>query len=134
TFYMFRLAFVVFGGTPKSDAPGHAHESPDVMLWPLRILAVFSIIGGVIGIEHIYTVHFNPEAAAHPPGMFEELLAPFTGSLPAAALGLLAFGVGLAGRIPCIAAHRSIRCPGSSAGFRARCGTGSTLTNFTRTS
>jgi NADH-quinone oxidoreductase subunit L len=97
TFYMFRLAFVVFGGTPKSDAPGHAHESPDVMLWPLRILAVFSIIGGVIGIEHIYTVHFNPEAAAHPPGMFEELLAPFTGSLPAAALGLLAFGVGLAG-------------------------------------
>src|SRR5438094_6148302 len=46
TFYMFRLAFVVFFGSTRSDRAGHAHESPGVMIWPLRILAVFSIIGG----------------------------------------------------------------------------------------
>ena len=39
TFYMFRLVFVAFLGAPKSEAAGHAHESPPVMVWPLRILA-----------------------------------------------------------------------------------------------
>ena len=54
TFYMFRLAYVVFGGGARSAAPAHAHESPGVMIWPLRILAVFSmLIGGLIGIASI---------------------------------------------------------------------------------
>src|SRR5258708_372324 len=50
-FYMFRLVFVVFFGQARTDAAGHAHESPPVMLWPLRTLAAFSVIGGFIGIE-----------------------------------------------------------------------------------
>ena len=54
TFYMFRLAFVVFGGVEKSDAVHHAHESPRIMIWPLRILALFSVIGGAMGIESLY--------------------------------------------------------------------------------
>ncbi|MEI6565482.1 MAG: NADH-quinone oxidoreductase subunit L, partial [Verrucomicrobiota bacterium] len=33
-FYMFRLIFVVFLGSGKSDAAGHAHESPGVITWP----------------------------------------------------------------------------------------------------
>src|SRR3954470_12163270 len=51
SFYMFRLWFVAFGGTPRSESADHALESPSVMLWPLRILALFSVVGGVIGIN-----------------------------------------------------------------------------------
>ncbi len=58
TFYMFRLVFVAFLGAPRSDAAGHAHESPPVMAWPLRILAVFSVIGGLIGVEQLYGKQF----------------------------------------------------------------------------
>ena len=47
TFYMFRLFYVAFLGKPKSRTAGHAHESPGVMVWPLRILAVLALIGGV---------------------------------------------------------------------------------------
>src|SRR4051812_35387625 len=54
TFYMFRLVFVVFFGPTKSDSAAHAHESPAVMLWPLRLLAVFSVIGGCIGLDLAY--------------------------------------------------------------------------------
>jgi NADH-quinone oxidoreductase subunit L len=46
TFYMFRLVFVVFFGGERSEAAEHAHESPSVMVWPLRILAVLSILCG----------------------------------------------------------------------------------------
>src|SRR5262245_28941175 len=59
SFYMFRLVFVVFYGSKKSDDAGHAHESPGVMVWPLRILAVLSLIGGVIGIEQLYEHWFR---------------------------------------------------------------------------
>ena len=66
TFYMFRLVFVAFLGAPKSEAAGHAHESPPVMTWPLRILAVFSVIGGFIGIEQLYATAVRAgEHAAH---------------------------------------------------------------------
>ena len=50
TFYMFRLVFVVFWGKAKSDLPAHAHESPRVMTYPLGILAVASVVAGVVGI------------------------------------------------------------------------------------
>ncbi|MBI3192050.1 MAG: NADH-quinone oxidoreductase subunit L, partial [Pedosphaera parvula] len=40
TFYMCRLVFVAFLGPVKSEAAGHAHESPRVMTWPLRLLAI----------------------------------------------------------------------------------------------
>jgi NADH-quinone oxidoreductase subunit L len=47
--YMGRLCFNVFSGGPRTDAAEHAHESPPVMLWPLRILAVFAVFLGWIG-------------------------------------------------------------------------------------
>ena len=58
TFYMFRLFFVAFVGKPRTEAAGHAHESPAVMTWPLQVLAVFAVIGGVIGISEILNKHF----------------------------------------------------------------------------
>lgn len=54
-FYMFRLIFMTFYGEERIDheAKHHLHESPNVMVVPLQILAVLSIIGGYVGLPHI---------------------------------------------------------------------------------
>jgi NADH-quinone oxidoreductase subunit L len=93
TFYMFRLVFVVFGSSSKSDSASHAQESGPVILFPLRILAVFSIIGGAIGIENVYAYQFG---AAQNLGIGEQLIAPFAAApmAMAASLGLLAVAIG----------------------------------------
>ncbi len=45
--YMFRLWFMTFWGKPRSEAvEAHAHESPQVMVGPLVVLAVFAIVVG----------------------------------------------------------------------------------------
>src|SRR5581483_3538267 len=95
TFYTFRLFFVVFLGREKSTTASHAHESPAVMTGPLVVLAVFSLIGGLIGIEGVYRHVFGGEEESA--GFARSLIAPFTHSPAAASLGLLAFAIGLAG-------------------------------------
>jgi NADH-quinone oxidoreductase subunit L len=54
-FYMFRMIFMTFYGTPRMDAAvmHHLHESPKIMTVPLMVLAVLSIVGGWIGIPHL---------------------------------------------------------------------------------
>jgi NADH-quinone oxidoreductase subunit L len=59
SFYMFRLLYMTFFGDyrgaqvdgQRHDAHGHGepHESPMVMLAPLMILAVLSLVGGLVG-------------------------------------------------------------------------------------
>jgi NADH-quinone oxidoreductase subunit L len=95
TFYMFRLALVVFFGSERSESAGHAHESPQVMLWPLRILATASIVGGVIGIDAILAGQFAGEAA---PALTlgQRLVEPFAHAPLAAGCSLLALAVGFA--------------------------------------
>jgi NADH-quinone oxidoreductase subunit L len=45
TFYMFRMWFLTFTGTPRDEhVYEHAHESPWLMTVPLIVLAVFSVI------------------------------------------------------------------------------------------
>jgi NADH-quinone oxidoreductase subunit L len=95
-FYMFRLIFVVFHGITKSAAASDARESPPVMLWPLRVLAVFSIIGGIIGIEGLYARQFHP-AVEYGLSLTDRLILPFSEAPVAALLGLLAAGAGFAG-------------------------------------
>jgi len=53
-FYMFRLLFMTFHGHSRvaSDAAHHLHESPPVMTIPLIVLAVFSTIGGLVGLPN----------------------------------------------------------------------------------
>jgi NADH-quinone oxidoreductase subunit L len=55
TFYMFRLYFLTFRtsfrGTKEQEH--HLHESPKSMTIPLIVLAVFSVIGGFIGIPDV---------------------------------------------------------------------------------
>jgi NADH-quinone oxidoreductase subunit L len=90
TFYMFRLVFVVFFGAGKSGSVEHAHESPGVMAWPLRVLAVFSTIGGFVGLESIYGRQ-SPAGEAEPAFSFgQQLFLPFTHSPLAAFSGLFA--------------------------------------------
>jgi NADH-quinone oxidoreductase subunit L len=46
-FYMFRLWFMTFAGTPRDHhVAEHAHESPQVMVMPLLVLAVLAVVAG----------------------------------------------------------------------------------------
>ena len=50
SFYSWRLMFLTFWGTPRGDkhTHEHAHESPVVMLVPLAVLAVGSVLSGMV--------------------------------------------------------------------------------------
>ncbi len=55
-FYIFRMIYLAFYGESRVDPEValHVHESPKVMTVPLMVLAVLSIIGGYVGIPHVY--------------------------------------------------------------------------------
>ncbi|MGV3637186.1 MAG: NADH-quinone oxidoreductase subunit L [Flavobacteriales bacterium] len=55
TFYMFRLLFLVFYGTYRGHA--HPHESPPTMIIPLMVLAVLSVLGGLLNLPHLFGGH-----------------------------------------------------------------------------
>jgi NADH-quinone oxidoreductase subunit L len=50
SFYSWRLMFLTFYGTPRGDhhTHDHAHESPNVMLIPLAVLALGAIFSGMV--------------------------------------------------------------------------------------
>jgi NADH-quinone oxidoreductase subunit L len=95
-FYMFRLFFVVFLGGPRTEAAGHAHESPPVMAWPLRVLAVFSLIGGVIGANGILDAQFGGETAGPALTWLQRLVEPWVTKPGVALIGLAAAAAGFA--------------------------------------
>ncbi|PYX34488.1 MAG: NADH-quinone oxidoreductase subunit L [Acidobacteria bacterium] len=83
SFYMFRLLYMTFAGdyrgsrsseTHGHDDHGHGHghglphESPWVMLGPLVVLAILSVVGGLVGIgngfEHFLAPVFNTAPGA----------------------------------------------------------------------
>ncbi|MFZ0288694.1 MAG: NADH-quinone oxidoreductase subunit L [Candidatus Sulfotelmatobacter sp.] len=95
SFYMFRLLYMTFFGDYRGaqvDAHGHGshgdnehghgepHESPMVMLVPLMILALLSLVGGLLGIgnhfEHFLAPVFGPGGvvAESGSGITEKLL------------------------------------------------------------
>jgi len=97
-FYMFRLVFVVFYGGAKTHGAEHAHESPGVMVWPLRILAVASIVaGGFVGVEKIYRMQFPGETTEQATSFAHRLLAPFLDAPVPAFMGLGALALGFFG-------------------------------------
>jgi NADH-quinone oxidoreductase subunit L len=49
-FYMGRQIWMVFFGEPRHAAAAHAEESPRVMTLPLVVLAVLSVVGGVLNL------------------------------------------------------------------------------------
>ncbi len=48
-FYTARQVCLTFAGRPRTEAAGHAHESPPSMTWPLMILAFFAATLGLFG-------------------------------------------------------------------------------------
>ncbi len=57
-FYMFRVIFMTFGGEYRgggSEAHGHPHESPSVMVTPMVILAILAVVSGLWNV----TGHFG---------------------------------------------------------------------------
>ncbi len=54
-FYMFRLTSLTFEGKERFDHHHvHPHESPNIMLIPLFVLAFLSIVGGWIGLPKVF--------------------------------------------------------------------------------
>ncbi len=55
-FYMFRLLFLTFHG--KTRLPrgrrGELDDPEDTMMWPLQILAVLAVLGGIIGLPQFW--------------------------------------------------------------------------------
>jgi len=72
-FYMFRSYYMTFSGKFRGgqEAERHLHESPRAITVVLSILGVLSIVGGVMGLPHLW----------HLPNWLEHWLAPvFHGS------------------------------------------------------
>ena len=98
TFYMFRLYFVALVGRERSEAAGHAQESPRVMTVPLVLLAIGSVVAGFIGVETVLNKVLSSGAESHALPWYEVIFAPF-GHAPLAALaglGAVIFGFSLA--------------------------------------
>lgn len=52
--YAFKMVFVVFWGQPRDKKLyDHAHEQPRLMTWPLWILAILAIFGGLLNLPFI---------------------------------------------------------------------------------
>lgn len=64
-FYTFRAYFLTFGGAQRfpPEAGEHPHESPEVMLWPLRILAGFALFAGILFVRPF--THYLPGFFPH---------------------------------------------------------------------
>jgi NADH-quinone oxidoreductase subunit L len=54
-YYMFRLLFVTFNGKFRGteEQYHHVHESPSLMTVPLMVLAVLSIVGGLVNVPEV---------------------------------------------------------------------------------
>jgi NADH-quinone oxidoreductase subunit L len=93
--YMFRLIFVAFLGAPRTkECAEHAREAPDVMTWPLLILAVPSALAGFWGIEHYIGGHFGIEHIAQH-GIVSAVFYPFFHAPASALFGVFAAVVGI---------------------------------------
>src|SRR5882672_8044999 len=112
-FYMFRLYHMTFSGTFRGteEQAHHLHESPRTMVLPLQVLAVGSILAGLLGVPAVLG------EALHIPHLFEQFTEPifdvaretlpqvFTREAPthgiemalmAASVTIAALGIGLA--------------------------------------
>ena len=73
SFYSWRLIFMTFYGKPRAshDVMHHVHESPNVMLVPLYLLAIGAIFAGVVFHEYFFGhdyAHFWKGALFTAPG------------------------------------------------------------------
>jgi NADH-quinone oxidoreductase subunit L len=76
SFYAFRTVFLVFHGAPRDKKlVEHAHESPRLMTFPLWILAILAVLGGLINLPFVFTLDTFLEPSighhAHPSDAIE---------------------------------------------------------------
>jgi NADH-quinone oxidoreductase subunit L len=87
-FYMGRQVMLVFQGKPRSAAAAHASESPAVMTTPLIVLAILSVVGGLLNFPGLHWLETWLEHSLAP--------VPAAGFVPwVAALSLAAALLGL---------------------------------------
>jgi len=134
-FYMFRLYFLVFGGTLRADeeTKSHIHESPLSMTTPLLILAAFTCVIGLIGLPHLTGIHFPTylhswlEASVVDFGRASLLTVKGVGSIHAHeasdGLTIMLMGIALVVGIVGIVAAYSLYGKGPSAKVAAMCET-----------
>ncbi len=107
-FYMFRLFFLTFTGSCRADSKtkAHVHESPAVMWAPLAVLALFSLLGGMVGWPRalggavVGGNHFHrflePVFGGHTAGVEAAAHGPFEIALAALSVGIALSGIALA--------------------------------------
>jgi NADH-quinone oxidoreductase subunit L len=63
SFYMYRLVYLTFYGKFRGthEQEHHLHESPATMTIPLIVLAVLSVLGGLLGLPHVIGHNFLAE-------------------------------------------------------------------------
>jgi len=89
-FYMTRLMLLTFWGKSRVPKEVHPHESPMVMTFPLMILGLLSVIGGWIGVPHVFAelpgigglFHHIPNILEH---WLDKSLSPIPGIAEASA-------------------------------------------------
>jgi NADH-quinone oxidoreductase subunit L len=90
-FYMSRLYFRVFEGSPRAPAGAHPHDGPATMTVALAVLAALSVLGGVVNLPGAVTLeHFLEPVigeAAVPEGIVPWVLAGL--ALSAALAGIV---------------------------------------------
>ena len=99
-FYMFRAVFMTFGGQYRGgsaeahDAHSrHPHESPQVMVIPMVVLAILAVVSGLWNV----TGHFDAFMGhGHTHGFLHGFFHPFTQPLPWISLMLAGLGILLA--------------------------------------
>ena len=115
-FYMTRLMALTFWGKSRVPKETHPHESPALMTIPLMVLALLSVVGGWVGINHA----ISAVLPGHPPNILELWLAPVMKEPIAAEgvhhsmmmeWGLMGVSVGLAALSAFIAYHFYVRAP-----------------------
>ncbi len=103
-FYMFRMMYLAFYATPRTDHAEHAHESPAAMTVPLMILAFFAVVSGswlVIGdgFESFLTYPFSHDLGEHHAlASSEILMGILTSPLTYLSLALAVGGIVFASR------------------------------------
>jgi NADH-quinone oxidoreductase subunit L len=124
SFYMFRLVWVAFLGEARTDTAAHATEPGQMMLWPLRILAVLSVAGGLMGIQAVLQGMLPGLEGAHGDSWWAQLWEPFHHAPVPALAGLVAMlaGLGLAWRFYAGASEDPLteRCPRVARWLRQR--------------
>ncbi|NBT23070.1 NADH-quinone oxidoreductase subunit L [bacterium] len=81
SFFMLRMILVAFGGEPKNDAARHAHEGSIFLTAPMALLAVLTLVGGLLPVESY--LHFQHPEAHETWTLWISLLVALAGFVPA---------------------------------------------------